>query len=444
MKTTKFVVISLLALIGLSNYTNAQSFEIPTGPFLDSTNYMPPPALKNLKGIINIIHYKQCGQSWSNNNLGTCTNSICVSGCAMTDATILLNANGVNVDPGQLNTWLKNNNGYANGCDLYWSAVTNYPGATLSYYASAAYSLSTLKSEIDGGNPVIVKVDHRYGGTGTCNHFVVVYGYNNTGNSKSDFLVSDPGTTTCPTGCNLSYYTICSETYPLRIYHNVTPGGGCAIANITPTPVSPGSSSGPGTSISTLTPTLTWNAVSGATNYDVYVSIYPYGSSNIIYQQTCVTGNSIIVPSGYLTNGNKYRWNLQANVSCGSCVSLNSAPLYFQTTICNPVNITTQPTNQTATVGGTATFTLSVNGTPPFSYFWYKNGAFVTSTTNTTSTSNSYITPTLTISDNGNYYYCLIINCNNLSQAQSNNANLTVNPLCTSPGTQAKIGRAHV
>ena len=222
-------------MLFLNNGIKAQSNEVLTGPFLDSTNYVPPISVQSSLNRINsilhikeatigITHYKQCGGSWSNKILGTCTSSVCSAGCAMTDAAMLLNANGVNVSPGELNTWLTNNGGYANGCDLYWTAVTNYPGATLNWYASMTFSLSTLKSEIDGGNPVIVKVDHAYGGSSTCHHWVLVYGYTNEGTSSGDFLVSDPGTVNCPSGCNLSYYSICATTYPLRLYHNVSYG----------------------------------------------------------------------------------------------------------------------------------------------------------------------------------------------------------------------------
>jgi hypothetical protein len=217
---TKLFFTTLLSLIGLSFHVNAQSFEVPTGPFLDSTSYVPPPP--SIQSIISITPYKQCDPPWNNNQLGSCPDLVCQSGCAMTCAAILLQANCVNVDPGQLNSWLTNNNYYLAGCSMDWTKVPYYPGSTLAWAGSMTYSLTTLKSEINGGNPVIVHVDHRYGGSGVCSHFVVVYGYNNSGTSVSDFLVTDPGTYTCPAGCNLSYYTICSETYPLRLFHNVS------------------------------------------------------------------------------------------------------------------------------------------------------------------------------------------------------------------------------
>ena len=56
-----------------------------------------------------------------------------------------------------------------------------------------------------------------------------------------------------------------------------------------PTLNSPGSSSSPGTTISTLTPTMSWNASSGANNYGVY--IYDVTTSTLVYDNDYV-GNT--------------------------------------------------------------------------------------------------------------------------------------------------------
>ncbi|MFI5251970.1 MAG: hypothetical protein ACHQQQ_06000 [Bacteroidota bacterium] len=50
MKITKIIIIGALALIGLRNNANAQSLEVPTGPFLDSAHYVPPHPLKKNYG----------------------------------------------------------------------------------------------------------------------------------------------------------------------------------------------------------------------------------------------------------------------------------------------------------------------------------------------------------------------------------------------------------
>jgi hypothetical protein len=81
-----------------------------------------------------------------------------------------------------------------------------------------------------------------------------------------------------------------------------------------PTLNSPGSSSNPGTTISTLTPTMSWNASSGATSYGVY--LYDVTTSSLVYDNHYV-GNilSLALPSGYLVAGHSYRWNMGASNS---------------------------------------------------------------------------------------------------------------------------------
>lgn len=97
-----------------------------------------------------------------------------------------------------------------------------------------------------------------------------------------------------------------------------------------PTNLSPGSTSAPGTFISTLTPTLTWSRVSNADYYNLSVSVYPYGYDNIIFYNTQVYETSITIPSGKLQWGKKYRWNIRAYNSAGG-FSEYSADYYFQT-----------------------------------------------------------------------------------------------------------------
>ncbi len=46
-------------------------------------------------------------------------------------------------------------------------------------------------------------------------------------------------------------------------------------------------------------------------------------------------------------------------------------------------------------------------------------------------TSSTYVTPTLTLSDNGNTYSCYLTNCSGDNNATSNSATLTVTNNCT-------------
>jgi len=83
-------------------------------------------------------------------------------------------------------------------------------------------------------------------------------------------------------------------------------------------------------------------------------------------------------------------------------------------------SITTQPANQTVTAGQTATFSVTVMGTTPFSYQW-QNGA----TAITGATSSSYTTPATTTADSGSQYSVVVSNA--IATVTSNAATLTVN-----------------
>src|SRR5688572_22903675 len=54
-----------------------------------------------------------------------------------------------------------------------------------------------------------------------------------------------------------------------------------------------------------------------------------------------------------------------------------------------PPTISTQPASTTANQGQTATFSVVVAGTPPFSYQWRRNGAAITGATGSTLTLGS-------------------------------------------------------
>ena len=95
-----------------------------------------------------------------------------------------------------------------------------------------------------------------------------------------------------------------------------------------PTINSPGTGSDTSSTVANLTPTLSWSAVTGATKYGLYISQSPYGSANIIYSNTNLTGTSFTLPSGTLQNGVKYRWNMSSFNASGEGATNNT--LYFQ------------------------------------------------------------------------------------------------------------------
>jgi hypothetical protein len=89
-------------------------------------------------------------------------------------------------------------------------------------------------------------------------------------------------------------------------------------------------------------------------------------------------------------------------------------------------SITTQPTNQTVTVGQTATFNVAATGTAPLSYQWQKGGANIPGATGT-----SYSTPATTLVDSGSKFDVVVTNpAGNVASAT---ATLTVNTASTGP-----------
>jgi hypothetical protein len=85
-----------------------------------------------------------------------------------------------------------------------------------------------------------------------------------------------------------------------------------------------------------------------------------------------------------------------------------------------PPAITTQPANQTVTVGQTATFSVSAAGTAPLSYQWQKNGTNISG-----ASSASYTTPATTATDSGSKFDVVV--SNTAGTVTSHSATLTVN-----------------
>jgi Ig-like domain-containing protein len=98
--------------------------------------------------------------------------------------------------------------------------------------------------------------------------------------------------------------------------------------------------------------------------------------------------------------------------SNAATLTVNAAPV--------APSITQQPSNQTVTVGQTATFSVTAAGTTPLTYQWQKGTTAITY-----ATSASYTTPATTMSDNGTQFSVVV--SNSVGHATSNTATLTVN-----------------
>jgi Immunoglobulin domain/SprB repeat/Ig-like domain CHU_C associated/Secretion system C-terminal sorting domain len=94
--------------------------------------------------------------------------------------------------------------------------------------------------------------------------------------------------------------------------------------------------------------------------------------------------------------------------------------------ICTPPTLTSQTTNTILDEGQTAAFNVTVTGSPTITYRWFKT----TNPTATLGTTSTFSIPSVSLTDAGNYQ-CEISNaCGTIISAT---AQLTVNPLCTTP-----------
>lgn len=201
--------------------------------------------------------------------------------------------------------------------------------------STACGGFSTFNCQDDGGNGATETFTVNGLSVGTL-YFVRVYSYGTGSQYQGAF-------------------TICITTS----------GGGCTLTGVSPSLNSPGSGSSPGTTISTTTPTLSWNAVSGAGYYGVYVR--DMVANVLVVDDDCATtGTSYTVSSGILSNGGQYRWNIIAYQSCGStCQSNAASPLYFQISGgCTP------PSDPTPTFGNTTCTNGGYQTTNPTTLTW--------------------------------------------------------------------------
>jgi hypothetical protein len=91
-------------------------------------------------------------------------------------------------------------------------------------------------------------------------------------------------------------------------------------------------------------------------------------------------------------------------------------------------SITAHPSNQTVTVGQTATFSVAATGTSPLTYQWQKGTSNISN-----ATFSSYTTPPATSADDGDAFRVIVTN--SAGNATSNPATLTVNSQPPPPST---------
>jgi phosphoesterase family protein/Ig-like domain-containing protein/immunoglobulin I-set domain protein len=165
-------------------------------------------------------------------------------------------------------------------------------------------------------------------------------------------------------------------------------------------------------------------------------SVVASGTAPLTYQWrkngTAIAGatSASYTTPATVTGDNGALFSVVVTNSAGSATS-NNATLTVNAAPVAPA-ITTQPANQTVTVGQTAAFTVVASGTTPLTYQWRKNGTAITG-----AIAASYTTPATVTTDSGALFSVVVTN--SVSSVTSNNATLTVNaptPVAPSITTQ--------
>jgi hypothetical protein len=122
-------------------------------------------------------------------------------------------------------------------------------------------------------------------------------------------------------------------------------------------------------------------------------------------------------------NGEQY--SVKVSNAAGTITS--AAATLMVTALSGAPAIITQPVSRTTTVGTTATFTVAANGTAPFTYQWYENGAAISG-----AIAASFTTPMLASTDNGEQYTVTVTNASGAITSAA--ATLTVSNYTIYPG----------
>jgi len=135
--------------------------------------------------------FKQCNDSWGNDVMEQDT--ICEVGCLLSSVSMALNGKAIPIDsaqadPGTLNQWLQNNDGYIDGDDLVESVVPNINPSRIKwvapYFNNTALSPTQLKRMLQDGQSIVIA------NVLEGSHFVLVVGYDS---GDVNWYVNDPG-----------------------------------------------------------------------------------------------------------------------------------------------------------------------------------------------------------------------------------------------------------
>ena len=186
-----------------------------------------------------------------------------------------------------------------------------------------------------------------------------------------------------------------------------------------PVLVSPGTATAPGSSVATLTPTFSWQPVTGADGYALYVSRFNGSTYDLIFDSQVdvghpLTGTSYVLPSGRLADGGQYRWNMSSHNSAGYG-SPNTSRNYFYVSL--PPQTYTITVSASPGAGGTVTG----GGT-----FAAGSSRTVTATANSGYTFANWTESGSVVSSSASYNFTLNANRSLVANFTANTTNISV------------------
>jgi hypothetical protein len=137
--------------------------------------------------------FKQCDPAWGNNTIVTTT--ICAVGCLLSSTAMALNGHSILIgpnqsNPGTLNYWLQNNNGYDSSNDFIEESLNTLNPSHVHWddtggmHRTRDVDLSIVQDLLLNHEPVILNVDHG-------RHFVLAIGWSVENNDT--IIINDPG-----------------------------------------------------------------------------------------------------------------------------------------------------------------------------------------------------------------------------------------------------------
>ena len=134
--------------------------------------------------VIDVPQFFQNDPRWASDLLGPTDGTLGAEGCAVASAAMVLASYGADLDPGRLNAFVQETNGFTPQGWLYWEAASAFPPIVADHVYEDLPSYRLIDANLLAGNPVIVRLRYPNGIT----HFVVV-----VGKRGFDYLVRDPG-----------------------------------------------------------------------------------------------------------------------------------------------------------------------------------------------------------------------------------------------------------